>query len=397
VAEGLATIRAAADATRSAGDEDTSISLYRDVALFAIRAMDYREARTAIAEGLRYAESVEQTSCGHSLGSCDALVLWAEGSWDDALRQGGHALSDAGAGASRNMAQWALGYVEAARGHRREAEEHLLPALEYGRRAERLDLVLPALWGLAEAALHAGDPAAAASRCDEALLAAQERGEGMLLAPFAVTAVRAHQAAGAPDAAVRYLDQFLHLTEPIADVARPAIQHATGLVRLSEGSTVAARAVLEAAIASWEARGRCWEALWARLDLAAAHLRSSRFVDAMNLVHEVRAAAEPIGAAPLLARADQLARTAKGRGAEQEPWHPLTTREFEVARRIAEGLTNAQLADELSISPKTASSHVEHILTKLGVSRRAEIAAWTTSVAPGQTADRGTARPTRSA
>ena len=194
---------------------------------------------------------------------------------------------------------------------------------------------------------------------------------------------------------MRYLDQFVRLTEPIADVARPAIQHATGLVRLSEGSTVAARAALEVAIASWEARGRCWEALWARLDLAAAHLRSSRFVDAMNLVNEVRAAAEPIGAAPLLARADQFARTAKGRGAEQEPWHPLTTREFEVARKIAEGLTNAELADELSISPKTASSHVEHILAKLGVSRRAEIAAWATSVAPGQSADRGTATRAR--
>ncbi len=392
VAEGLATIRAAADAARSAGDEDSSISLYKEVALFAMRAMDYREARVAIAEGLRYAESVEQTYCGHSLGSCDALVLWSEGSWDEALRQGGHALSDAGAGASRNMARWALGYVEAGRGRRREAEEHLLPALEYGRRSERLDLVLPALWGLAEAALHAGDPAGAAARCDEALRAAQERGERTLIAPFAVTAVRAHQAAGAPDAAVRYLDQLVRLTEPIADVVRPAIQHATGLVRLSEGSTVAARAALEAAIAGWEVRGRTWEALWARLDLAAAHLRSSRFVDAMNLANEVRAAAEPIGAAPLLARADQFARTAKGRGAEQEPWHPLTTREFEVARKIADGLTNAELAGDLSISPRTAGAHVEHILAKLGVSRRAEIAAWATSVAPGQGADRGTAR-----
>jgi DNA-binding CsgD family transcriptional regulator len=171
--------------------------------------------------------------------------------------------------------------------------------------------------------------------------------------------------------------------------------HGGSRVRLSEGSTVAARAALEGAIASWEARGRCWEALWARLDLAAAQLRSSRFVDAMKLVDQVRAAAESMGAAPLLSRADQLARTAKGRGAEQEPWHPLTTREFEVARKVAEGLTNAELAEELSISPKTASSHVEHILAKLGVSRRAEIAAWTTAVTPGSTAEGGAATRSR--
>jgi DNA-binding CsgD family transcriptional regulator len=95
----------------------------------------------------------------------------------------------------------------------------------------------------------------------------------------------------------------------------------------------------------------------------------------------------------LLARAEKLARTARGRGDEREPWHPLTTREFEVARKIAEGLTNAELADELAISPKTASSHVEHILAKLGVSRRAEIAAWATSVAPGAPHDNVGASP----
>jgi DNA-binding CsgD family transcriptional regulator len=65
---------------------------------------------------------------------------------------------------------------------------------------------------------------------------------------------------------------------------------------------------------------------------------------------------------------------------ETEPWHPLTAREFEVARLISEGRTNAEIAEELGIAPKTASSHVEHILAKLGASRRAEIATWTSTV-----------------
>ena len=74
---------------------------------------------------------------------------------------------------------------------------------------------------------------------------------------------------------------------------------------------------------------------------------------------------------------------ARGRGSVDEPWRPLTAREFEVARLIAKGLTNAEIADELSIAPKTASAHVEHILAKLGVSRRAEIATWVATVARG--------------
>jgi DNA-binding CsgD family transcriptional regulator len=70
----------------------------------------------------------------------------------------------------------------------------------------------------------------------------------------------------------------------------------------------------------------------------------------------------------------------RGRGSVEEPWRPLTAREYAVAMLIAEGLTNSELADRLDIAPKTASAHVEHILAKLGVSRRTEIAAWTATV-----------------
>jgi DNA-binding CsgD family transcriptional regulator len=309
------------------------------------------------------------------------LLSWAAGRWDDAIRQGGQALSDPGSAGSRVLAQWALGYVEACRGHRVAAEQHLGPAAEFGRRAERLDLLLPALWGQAEAALWADDPRAAASMCQEALGLAREGGEWTTIAPLAVTGVRSHQAQGRPDDAIRFLGQFERAIGPGAGIARPAILHATGLVRLAEGSTTAARVALESAIDGWEARGRRWEALWARLDLAGTLLRSNRYADAVVLIREVEAAAQEMASEPLLARTQQLLRIARGRGEELEPWHPLTTREFEVARKIAEGLTNAELADELGISPKTASTHVEHILNKLGVSRRAEIAAWASAIA----------------
>ena len=63
-----------------------------------------------------------------------------------------------------------------------------------------------------------------------------------------------------------------------------------------------------------------------------------------------------------------------------EPWRPLTAREFAVARLVGEGQTNAEIAESLGIAPKTASSHVEHILAKLGASRRAEIATWASHV-----------------
>ena len=52
----------------------------------------------------------------------------------------------------------------------------------------------------------------------------------------------------------------------------------------------------------------------------------------------------------------------------------LTPREREVALLIADGLTNAELARRLYISPKTAAVHVSSILRKLGVASRTEVA-----------------------
>lgn len=50
----------------------------------------------------------------------------------------------------------------------------------------------------------------------------------------------------------------------------------------------------------------------------------------------------------------------------------LTPREREVLALMVEGLTNPEIADRLTISRATATSHVSHILHKLGVSNRAE-------------------------
>ena len=49
----------------------------------------------------------------------------------------------------------------------------------------------------------------------------------------------------------------------------------------------------------------------------------------------------------------------------------LTAREVEVLRHLARGMSQKEIAERLVISRKTASNHVEHIYTKIGVSNRA--------------------------
>jgi DNA-binding CsgD family transcriptional regulator/tetratricopeptide (TPR) repeat protein len=65
-----------------------------------------------------------------------------------------------------------------------------------------------------------------------------------------------------------------------------------------------------------------------------------------------------------------------GVGPEASGPEALTPREREVAGLVAEGLTNAAVAERLFISPRTAAVHVSNILAKLGMASRAEIAAF---------------------
>jgi DNA-binding NarL/FixJ family response regulator len=54
----------------------------------------------------------------------------------------------------------------------------------------------------------------------------------------------------------------------------------------------------------------------------------------------------------------------------------LTSREWDVALRVAGGASNRQIALELVVSERTVDTHVSHILNKLDLVSRAQIAAW---------------------
>lgn len=64
----------------------------------------------------------------------------------------------------------------------------------------------------------------------------------------------------------------------------------------------------------------------------------------------------------------------------QESWPPstdrLTPRQRDIARLIARGCTNGEIAAQLVLEPGTVANHVAHILDRLGVANRAQVAAW---------------------
>lgn len=374
----MATAAAAAEAERL---ETPILTGMRDGSILAVRAMKHGLARDLIGTGLRYATEFQQEHCGHVMAGMSAVLDWTAGSWDAASLTANQVMADRGCRRGAAAAQWASGYVAMGRGDLRTAAIELQAALDWGESSGALDLVLPAAWGLAETELLAGDAAAAAHRCAESLARAAAVGEATLLVPFVVTGVRAYQSAGRPADAERWLSDVAEHLVRVESVSAAALNHGRGLVALVSGSTTIAREALEAAVAGWDERGRTWEASWARMDLAGALARANRFAAAMAFAGQVRETAATLSSSVLRDRAEEIMRHGRGRIVDVQPWHPLTAREFEVARLISEGGTNAEIAHELSISPKTASAHVEHILAKLGVSRRTEIAAWAIRVA----------------
>jgi predicted ATPase/DNA-binding NarL/FixJ family response regulator len=63
-------------------------------------------------------------------------------------------------------------------------------------------------------------------------------------------------------------------------------------------------------------------------------------------------------------------------GSSAGPESQLTRRERQVAALVAEGLTNREIAARLHISERTADSHLQHVMGKLGFRSRAQVAAW---------------------
>ncbi|MGH3922917.1 MAG: helix-turn-helix domain-containing protein, partial [Pseudonocardiaceae bacterium] len=95
---------------------------------------------------------------------------------------------------------------------------------------------------------------------------------------------------------------------------------------------------------------------------------------ARSLATDAALRAKTLGMPSFLSRAQQLAdRLGRARPGL------LTPREREVAELVARGMTNREIATRLYLSERTAQNHVQHILTKLELPNRSQIAVWITN------------------
>ncbi|WP_088289484.1 LuxR family transcriptional regulator [Kineosporia sp. A_224] len=123
--------------------------------------------------------------------------------------------------------------------------------------------------------------------------------------------------------------------------------------------------------------GQPYEEALARYRLAEALVAAGDRDGAAAQALPAYTTAVAFGARPLRAALEALGRRARldlGAGVPSSDG-PLTPREAEVLRLVAEGLTNRAIGERLFISEKTASVHVSNLMAKLGASGRAEAVA----------------------
>ena len=151
---------------------------------------------------------------------------------------------------------------------------------------------------------------------------------------------------------------------------------ARGRVAMARGDAAAAASELQKAINYFAVLGLRLDAARSRLALARTLASESPEI-AIDTARQARNELDALGDSREADIAAALMRSlgAKGRAGPRAAGL-LTQREIEVLRLLGEGLTNAEIAARLFISPKTAEHHVSRIFAKLGLAKRSEAAAY---------------------
>ena len=174
------------------------------------------------------------------------------------------------------------------------------------------------------------------------------------------------------------LDELAGIGAKIFTISlRADVSFASGYAALGKGSADAARLFFEDACDLYERGGAPFETGRARIQLARALDALGRVDAALEVLRRGKLLLSGLNAGLEIARADKLRadlldqRAAAPAAAQTTRKNDLTTREIEVLRLVAEGLSNESIAERLFLSEHTVHRHLANILNKLEVSTRA--------------------------
>jgi ATP/maltotriose-dependent transcriptional regulator MalT len=358
---------------------------HRHLSMTAANAGDHRLAREHLLADVALARQTGSPALELGARLFSLAIDLVTDCWEEALR-GADELLALGyrVGLARGVAAALVGraIIFALRGRPEEAARCVAEAREvYGGGAAAADRHLFVIVEVAEAiaTLAAGDPKRARA------LAAAAVATPTTLPCLGLTVLgEAQVAAGDLTGALgtaRRLGEF----GPEATWPAACGSWVEGLARAALGERAAALACLRRAADRLDGLGLPFQAARARLgwaEVAAAapgddHAPASR-ANAAAAAHRSLAAFDQLGARPFADRARRLLRTLGERPAAppRAAIAELSERELQVVRLVAAGLSNAEIAGRLFISPRTVTTHLQHVYGRLGLPSRTALTRW---------------------
>jgi DNA-binding CsgD family transcriptional regulator len=335
--QGRAYLERSLELARAAGFEDHAVRAYANLVANSVRCYDTASADFYFAEGLAYCADRDLDIGPRYMEGWHATSLLYRGEWDEAAATATALLNRPSlAVVNRIMPLCVLGRVRARRGDP-EVADVLDEALALAERTGEVQRIGPVRAARAEAAWLMGDA---------------ERTRAEARAGIAVAVAHQNQI---------FTDELAYWSWRGGEErsALPPLGTTPFALQIAGGWEDASRA--------WVDLGLPYESAWALAEGDECALRH-----ALTEFERLGARA----AIPLVAR--EL-RTRGVRGIPRGPRPTtratpalLTRRELEIVRLLAEGLRNAEIADRLSLSPKTVDHHVSAVLAKLGVRSRLE-------------------------
>ncbi|MBI4497726.1 MAG: tetratricopeptide repeat protein [Chloroflexi bacterium] len=327
---------------RQLGDQAGMAAAINGLALVARSGGDYSTARAMYEESQALLRELgDRWGLAYAL-TYQGVAAWMAVDYPAAHRALEEGLALAQAVGDRQTAANALhilGRVALAGGEYAVASALLDEAAPWFREVGDRRGVARSFEGLAEVALRQGNLATARAWHREALVLLKDLGERWFIALCLEELAGVAMAEGQPEQATRLLG------------AASALREATGAVMPVSARVQTDRLLAAARTALGEAR-------------CAAALAQGR---TLTLDQIIAAQASP--------PADEQPADASEAAAQPSPLprpYPagLTAREVEVLRLVAQGWTDAQVAEQLVVSPRTVQSHLSSIYSKLGVTSR---------------------------
>ena len=340
------------------------------------------QARRALGRAVELMRATGYERLLNSAALTTAYLDWHSGRWDglaeriDAVIDAEDTLPEA-----RLEARYTRALLRLAGGDRQPAEAELRAVVAELSRRGIVDLQLVASAALTQLLLRDDNPAEALETSRPAMRTLEAKG----MWPWDASIVAAHVQAlvdtGDVEAASALLERFAAgLGDREAPAPRAALLTSRGVVASAGGDLDVAADHFAAAAAIWAELPRPHQHLLALERTSVSRLGADRDEKSVETLVDVQQRLHDLGARW---DADRVAHRLRQlgvdvarvwRGGRRGYGDQLSPRELEVARLVAQGMTNRQVATALFLSPRTVDRHLGAVMRKLDVHSRTAVA-----------------------